>query len=131
MLFGTAPFEATNNTQLLKAIEKGYREKNSKEVRLSKEVKVLLKAMLQTEPSLRVGMNGMLDMLSAYTINQKAMTLHHYKQMSLKGLSGIGAIGSMIAALGFQPTSYIPSPKSMDLRLYGKLCSCLTVAASS
>jgi len=73
-------------------------------------------------------MNGMLDLLSIYTINQKAVKLHNYRQMSLRGLSGMGAIGSMIAALGFHPFSYPPSPKCMDLVLYGKLCCSLKIS---
>jgi hypothetical protein len=87
--------------------------------------------MLDLDPENRIDMNGVLDLLTNYKNKQIEIKLNHYRKLSMRCLTGIGVMGEMIAAMGLVPESGPSSPTSMDLRLYGKLCSRMTAMASS
>lgn len=127
MLFGVAPHEASTFPQLLAAIDRGVQDFHS--VKLTKEIRVLLRGMLQSDPAERLTINGVVELLTSYEEAQREKRLNNYRQLSLSGLVNYGAMGAMMAALGLGSSApRVPSPPScMDLRLYGRLCSRLAV----
>jgi hypothetical protein len=81
--------------------------------------------MLEPNPEERISMNGVLDFMDSYNEQLKQIKLNIYKQLSLQGMTSIGVMGSIIGSLNAS-FSKVPSPTSMDLRIYGRLCRKLT-----
>jgi hypothetical protein len=77
--------------------------------------------MLKANPRARISLNGVLDFLDKYWEGQKKIRLQKYREMTRTVLGGVGVMGAMMAA--FNCSDEPLSPASMDLKLYGRLCT--------
>lgn len=124
MIYGAAPFQFDGDySKLLKAKAKGM--KDCKVTDLSPETRNFLKKMLEPNPEDRLSMNGMLDFMDSFTLKQRQNKIDQYRRLSMKSMLSMGVMGAIIGAMNIKPCM-APSPKSMDLRLYGRLCQRLT-----
>jgi serine/threonine protein kinase len=128
MLFGTYPFLACTEEEIVKQIKNGLRMKSH--THISKGVKKLLTKMLEADPEARITLGGVIDFLSEYVEQKREERLDSYRVLAKSVVSGVGIMGAMLGTFNWKSAPASPTTTSnMDLKLYGRLYCRLSTSA--